>query len=829
MNSTMEPSVMEPDELASYTDDPSLLKNLSSICMFGTGVQSNGVFYGDNPLHYSAPLLFLQLSLITAVTIVTVFLLKPLGQPVMVSQILGGIILGPSVLGRIGGFSSAVFPFPSLVVLDTVSLFGLMFYLFLIGVQMDPWIIKKTGKKAIAIGISTVLVPMVISVSCASILSRFSSIDHSITSSLPLVGIAESVLAFPIIARYLTELKILNSEFGRVALSSSMVSGIFSFCLMSITVLMQKDLGKVFAMLTTLSTAAAVAMAIVFILRPAFLWMIQQNPKEEPLKEDCICAVLVGVLVTGLVSQVTGLNILFGPIILGMSLPAGPPLGSALVEKLDIIIVWIILPIYFVKNGLATNVFAIQLPHLVVVESIILICCTGKFIGALLPCLYCKMPLRDAVSLALVMNVQGVLELGLFKMLKRIKLVDDEAFVIMCTSMLMVTAAITPLIKHLYNPSRRYLVYKRRTILHSRPNTELRILVCIHDQDNVATMMNILEASNPTKANPIGVYVVHLMELVGRSTPLLITHQLSKTSSSNATPEERIINAFKYYEQSNVQGAVSVHPFTAISPYVSMHDDVCTLALDRRTSIIIVPFHKQYSSSISGFKIMNKNVLQNAPCSVAILVDRGPSVPSRSLLACWRSYPIAVFFLGGPDDREALALGARMAGNPRVYLTVVRLLENGNINARESKLDNEVMSEFRFSMKGNDQVMYVEEVVMDGSGTVSVIRSMENRFQLIMAGRRHDKRSPLMLGLADWNESTELGAIGDMFASPDFSGDTSILVVQQHAINIHVAAAAGLNENSEHQPAHLTELNLKVAHDVIEDDEFIRLQMRSLY
>ena len=169
-----------------------------------------------------------------------------------------------------------------------------------------------------------------------------------------------------------------------------------------------------------------------------------------------------------------------------------------------------------------------------------------------------------------------------------------------------------------------------------------------------------------------------------------------------------------------------------------------------------------------------------APCSIAILIERGNLKTTRSVLATWSSYRVVVLFLGGADDREALALGARIAGHPNISLTVIRFLENESVtsgNEEERKLDSEVVSEFRLSMAGNYHVMYIEEVVIDGTGTISVIQSMENNYELILVGRRHDRRSPLLLGLVDWNEQAEFG---EELASADFLGNTTILMVQQH-------------------------------------------------
>ena len=367
-----------------------------------------------------------------------------------------------------------------------------------------------------------------------------------------------------------------------------------------------------------------------------------------------------------------------------------------------------------------------------------------------------------------------------------VQAIDYESFVVMCISMMVVMGVITPLIKFLYDPSKRYQVYSRRTVMHSRPNSELRVLACVHVQENVPTIINLLEALNPSKRSPLSIYLLHLLELVGHSNSTVIPHKLTKRPSSKADPSKHIVNAFRYYEK-NSHGFVTVFPFTAISYYKTMHDDVCSIALNKRTSLIIVPYYKNNGAMANkkAIRIMNRNVLDRAPCSVAVLVDRGVQITSRPLLATWFSYRVAVLFFGGADDREALAIGARMAGHPSINLVVIRFLANGSVvgdNEEEKRFDSEVMNEFKHRMAGNYQVMYVEEVVTDGTGTISVIRSMENKYELILVGRQHDSRSRLILGLQDFAEQTDLGTIGEVLASAEFLGNTAILVAQQQNV-----------------------------------------------
>ncbi|PHT97478.1 hypothetical protein BC332_33586 [Capsicum chinense] len=801
--------VMEPDDISTYGKIFRHGENGSSICMSVGKIQSKGsvFFHNESPLDYSVPLLLAQISLASLFILLASTLLKPLGQPTNVTQIFGGLLLGPSFLGRIDGFVELFYPYRSLVMLDAVSLLGYMFYFFLIGVQIDPWILKRVEKKEFIIGVSTVAAALVLSISTSFILLRFKlSVDPLVSNSLPVVATMSSVLGFPVIAHYLTELKMVNSDFGKMALSCSLVSNMFGFVIIAITSLSSQPSGQKFTILQNFTSGIGFIMVVFLCVRPVIIWSTRRNPPGEPLKQSFICMVFVGVLLSGFCSKALGLHIFFGPLLYGLAIPAGPPLGSALVEKLHFIVSWIFMPIYFVKTGLVTDIFSVKLKNYLVLQSVILIASLGKFLGALISSIYNQVSPRDAVSIGLVANVQGVLELGIFKMMKQNAAIADEAFAVLCISLLTATAIVTPILKSLYDPHKRYAAHKDRTIQHMKPHSELRVLACIHDQENVPATINLLEALHASNQSHMDITMLHLTEMVGRAHPLLINHKLPlvMNHASEASASKRIINAFKVFEQ-NFRETVTMHPFTAICPYVMMHDEVCTMALEKRTSLITIPYHNRLiASSINcqktvsklGSKNMNEKIMQTTPCSVAVIVDRSLVNTSRPILDAWSLYRVAVFFLGGADDREALALGQRMAEKQNISLTIIRLIQENptgnytnNINTSssdydtiEQMTDNEMVGKARSDMAGNYRVKYVEKMIRDGTGTAAVMRSMEDEYELIIVGRRHDTQSPLLLGLSDWvEESEELGSVGDMFALGDSESNSTILVVQQHA------------------------------------------------
>ncbi|KAG6588886.1 Cation/H(+) antiporter 15, partial [Cucurbita argyrosperma subsp. sororia] len=781
--------LMEPDDLAVFVGGSAsrTSMNFTTLCTSAHRIHSAGVFSGVNPLEFSVPLLLLQFGICAGTIILFHQLLKPLGQPLIVSQILGGLVLGSSGLSHMKTFRDTIFPLRGFVFLDVVTSFGTIFYFFLVGVQVDISIMKNIDKKSLGIGTFSVILPLILTSLYSTALMN--TVGTRTAKSLLIVSAAESFINFPMVASLLSELHLMNSEFGRIALSSSMVSTVWTFCFVMIGALVAPQNGAVAESVISLSTFIMVSGTIIFVVRQAMSWIIKNSPTGEPLKEGFVVAMLLGVLITAFSSKAFGLHIYFGPLILGISIPPGPPIGSALVERLDFITSWVFMPVFFVKLGLVINVYSIKLKNFLGVSFVIYVSALGKFLGALVVAVvYCRMPVRDAVSLGLVMASQGAFELGMFKLMRKEGRIDRGTFAVMCIFLMVLMAVITPIIRYLFDPSRRYTVYKRRTVMDLKPGSDLRVLICIHDQEDVPNAINLLEALNPTRRSHLIVYMLHLVELLGRANSQLIPHNLKKDRISTSCPSEHIVNAFKYFGRNNRQ-TVAIFPFTSITSSTTMHDDVYLLALNKTVSLILVPFHKKFYSngviSLSNYdmKMVNNEILDKAPCSIGLVVDRGVLNLSRSAATNLHSFQVAVVFLGGADDREAMFVGARMAGHPDINLTLIRLLKKGNVerdDVKETRLDNEAVLQFRKATTNNRRVMYIEEVVMDGTGTVSLLRSMGNNFNLVIVGRRHSYCSTLVQGLVLWNEQTELGAIGEVLASSDFMGNAIILVVQQH-------------------------------------------------
>ncbi|GMH14968.1 hypothetical protein Nepgr_016809 [Nepenthes gracilis] len=780
------------------------------ICYAPTMITTNGVWQGDNPLDYSLPLFILQLTLVVVTTRVVVFILKPLRQPQVIAEILGGVILGPSALGLNKKFADKVFPLRSVLVLETMANIGLLYFLFLVGVEMDISVVRRTGRKAISVAVGGMILPFLTGCVVTLITSHGSDTEDTNKGTLALfLGVTLAVTAFPVLARILAELKLLNTELGRIAMSSALVNDICAWILLALAIALADANSASLASLWVLLSSAAFVFFCIFAVRPVIQWMIQRTPEGESFSDFCICLILTGVMISGFITDAIGTHAVFGAFVFGLIIPNGA-LGVTLIEKLEDFVSGLLLPLFFAISGLKTNIHSIstvaawgKLITLVTVASL------GKVLGTVGVANYYNMGMREGITLGLLMNTKGLVEMIVLNVGKDQKVLDDESFTVMVTSAIIMTGVITPIVTSIYRPARRFSPYKRRTIQHSKPDAELRILTCIHTPRNVPTIINLLEATNPTKRSPICVYVLHLVELTGRASAMLIVHNTRKSGhlalNQTQAQSDHIINAFENYKQHTT--SVSIQPLTAISPYSSMHEDICNLAEDKRVSFIIIPFHKQQTvdggmeATNPAFRIVNQNILANAPCSVGILVDRGLSGFTR-LATSQVSHNIAVLFFSGPDDREALAYAWRMSEHSGITVNVMKFVAGDDVaeatavepgrepndpgvltvvtdRNREKQLDEEYINEFRMRTASNESITFREVVVNNGEETVAAIRSIDSMHDLFIVGRGQGMTSSVTAGLTDWSECPELGAIGDLLASSDFAATVSVLVVQQ--------------------------------------------------
>ncbi|KAL2896949.1 Cation/H(+) antiporter 15 [Bienertia sinuspersici] len=759
------------------------------LCHDPSMVNSYGVWHGKSPLQSSVPLLLTQLVLISLTSKAAELCLRPLGQSSIVSQIFGGIVLGPSVLGQAPGIAATLFPQRGHVIIETLATFGIVLFCFSIGVKMDASMMLRPKKTAITISLSlyifTLIIPMVITFTLISQIN----LDEALKQTLPFLVATQSLVAFPAIACLLAELKIFNTEVGRLAVATSMFYDLLALitCAFGFAYLETRENGvlqSITAIICILGLIIGIVAVARFILLKHLVPDKETIGNENGVSEVHLAMLFIALFISTMLSEIVGQHYFLGPMVLGLALPASSPLGAAVVSKLDTMVSGVLYPTFLAISGLKTDIFTVSFQHSLVTAVVVFGGFVIKSVAVIISAMYGNVPFLEALVLGLVMNARGINELIVFNLVLEDEKLSTQDFTLLVISALLVTAIISPIVSYFYDPSRRYASLRRMTIQHLKKDGEMNLVVCVHQHDNVPTLVNVVEASFAYKESPVLVTVIILVEVVGKSAPMLLAYRPQRTlEPSSSSNDNHISNAFQQYERQN-DGNAFVQVYTNMSHFKAMPDDVRRMAAEKRANFIILPFHKQWA--IDGtvgavnrsVQEMNLKMLEWAPCSLGILVDRGPANGSLSILNNRSTYHVAVLFIGGADDIESLAYATRMVRHEQVVVTVIRFLLLGQDNSRERKHESDTIEEFRNSNPGNEQFIYREELVKDGVGLAEYISNMDNTYDLILVGRNH-QHSPLVVGLQEWSECPELGVMGDLIASSDAKTTASVLVVQQ--------------------------------------------------
>lgn len=325
---------------------------------------------------------------------------------------------------------TAFAPFQSLLSLETIGNLGLVYYIFLVGLELELKPVIRAGRKALSIAMAGMVVAIGSGWALHFLLVKkslnlkvvISTNDHNNTHSGPLFwAVALATTSFPDVARILADLKLLHSEIGRLALSAAVISELCSWFLFILLLAVINRSGHY--LWTGLSTLAFVGFCVC-VLRPALPKLIRLATKNKQDKKDGyneihVSFVLLGVLASAMITDALGTLSYVGPFVLGAIMPRGE-LRKLVVDKIQPFVSAILMPLLFLIVGLRTNAWFILSEKDSFNSSIIF---PGRFIGVIalaflakiagsfVAALINKMTPRDALVLGVIMNTKGVLAL----------------------------------------------------------------------------------------------------------------------------------------------------------------------------------------------------------------------------------------------------------------------------------------------------------------------------------------------------------------------------------------------------------------------------------
>jgi len=325
-----------------------------------------------------------------------------------------GLILGPS-LSILEKEKTMLFPYGSQDTLATIASLGYMLFVFENGVKMDFSMITRTGRQGWVIALVGLLFPLLIGFSSIGGISKLTSqsISDKVHSTI-VVLMTQNMTSFTVIASVLNDLQILNSELGRLALSSSLVGDTLSNILIVASAAF--DSKKVNANGINLVFLFAVIIIIFFVYRPAMFLVIEHTPESHEVKDFYINVIIGFLFVLGWCSTLFNIEFILLPFLYGLATPDGPPLGSSLVKRIHTFGLEFLMPIFVTTCAMKMDYSMLEFTSPIFLSTILMILVGHlmKMIAYIASSLYFKLSLKDAVSLALLLDCKGVVEVAMY-------------------------------------------------------------------------------------------------------------------------------------------------------------------------------------------------------------------------------------------------------------------------------------------------------------------------------------------------------------------------------------------------------------------------------
>ncbi len=370
--------------------------------------------------------------------------LKYFGQPRVIAEVIGGILLGPSVMMRIPGFQNAIFPTAAMPVLNNVANLGLILFLFLTGLEVDLRLFSENWRVALSVGLAGMALPFGLGCAIAwGLYNQFRTDPGILPISFGVfalfIGTAMAITAFPVLCRILTELKLLGTSVGVTTLAAGVGNDVTGWILLALCVSLVNN-GSGLAALWALLCCAGWVLLLVFAVRPCFIYILrssgslQNGPSQSivaltillvltsawftgklPISHpSCLCMVCSGVhvLTSPVRKGIVGVHPIFGGFLVGIICPHDAGFAIKLTEKIEDFVSVLFLPLYFALSGLSTNLGLLNdgITWAYVI-GIIAVAFAGKIIGGTLAARGCKLLWRESFSIGVLMSCKGLVEL----------------------------------------------------------------------------------------------------------------------------------------------------------------------------------------------------------------------------------------------------------------------------------------------------------------------------------------------------------------------------------------------------------------------------------
>jgi K+:H+ antiporter len=380
------------------------------------------------------------------------FLVRRIGQPQVVGEMLAGILLGPSFLGRFfPAIFNGIFPVTAMPTLTNLSQMGLLLFMFVVGMEVDLDQILLRRKTVLATSGSSIFLPLVLGILLASVFyPRFAGPGVAFPLFALFIGTAMSITAFPVLAAILKERKLLNTGLGSLAISCAAIDDVTAWLLLAI--------------LTAVAHAGQnwirLVLILIFLLLFVLVMFFPVRWAASFLERTCrnrswglgpFCVLILIMLASSWTTERLGIHALFGAFFAGLIMPKGSRLVAETITRLESLTVTLLLPIFFVLTGLRTR---IDMLHGAgawgYVLVIIAVAVLGKLGGAAVAARASGAAWHDSIGLGVLMNTRGLVELVILNAGLELGILSSAMFTMMVVMALVTTFMTSPLLIGLY-------------------------------------------------------------------------------------------------------------------------------------------------------------------------------------------------------------------------------------------------------------------------------------------------------------------------------------------------------------------------------------------
>ena len=398
----------------------------------------------------SSPLIIfiLQLIIIIVTAQLFVMLVKKIGQPAVIGEIIAGIVLGPSLVGAVlPGFSAFIFREDSLGNLQMLSQVGLVLFMFVVGMELNLEALKKKAKAAVVISHASILVPYLFGVVLAFFLYKYYAPGNIPFYAFALfMGIAMSITAFPVLARIIKERNMVQTRLGTIALTCAAADDITAWCLLAFVIAIVKA-GSLSASLYTIIFTVAFIAAMLYLVKPVLKRVIEKKNSSGKISRASIALVFIVLLSSAFISELIGIHALFGAFLAGVIMPYSYNFREEVTARTEDVATVLLLPLFFVFTGLRTQVGLLNdLSSWMICLLIAAIAVAGKFGGSAIAAKITGESTYNSLAIGTLMNTRGLVELVVLNIGYDLGILTPELFTMFVIMALVTTFMTNPML-----------------------------------------------------------------------------------------------------------------------------------------------------------------------------------------------------------------------------------------------------------------------------------------------------------------------------------------------------------------------------------------------